>query len=103
MLIQKDRRFGEQLSTSDLEMKYSKGWINDFKKRHYIRELTIWEESGSVNKIDASKERENLQKVLFEYQPEDIHNYDECDLFYRFHPNKTLASSSKSFLSKNHK
>ena len=56
------KRFGEQLSMSNLEMKYSKGWIH-FKKRHYIREMTICGESRSVNKIDASKKRENFQKV----------------------------------------
>ena len=103
MHIQKAKRFGEQFSISNLEMKYSKRWIHNFKKRHNTKEMTICRESGSVNKIDASKERENLQNFLSVYKPEEIYNFDECALFYRLHPSKTLASSSKSFLTKQDK
>ena len=61
MLMQKAKDFGERVCISDLEMKYSKGWIHNLKKLHHIREITICGESGSINKIDASKERVNLQ------------------------------------------
>ena len=63
MLIQKAKLFGVQLNISDLELKYSKGWIHNFKRRHNIREMTLCGESRSVNKINASKSSKSFIRL----------------------------------------
>lgn len=96
ILINQAKLFGGMLGISDLEFKYSNGWLNNFKSRYGIKEHTLVGERGSVKMVDVQKGRVDLKTITSQYTLDDIYNFDETALFYRLPPNKTLASCSVS-------
>lgn len=92
MLIEKAKDFGVLFGVRDFN--YSLGWLVRFKARYGLTQQTIIGESGSVDKEQLEIERVKLKKLLEAYKPEDIYNLDECALFYKLPPNKTIADKS---------
>ena len=96
ILIAQAKIFGSMFGISDLEFKYSRGWLSNFKIRHGIKEHTLVGERGSVNIVDVKKGRCDLQSLTSKYDLDCIYNFDETALYYRLPPNKTLANCSVS-------
>ena len=70
--------------------KASNGWIGNFEKRKSIGHVTIHGDAASVSEITVSAWKEKLPCLLTGYSADDIFNIDECGLFYRLLPSKTL-------------
>ena len=96
MLTKQAQKFGEMMGISDLEFKYSSGWLCNFKKRYGLKEHTLIGERGSVKIADVLKGRIDLKELTSKYDLNDIYNFDETALYYRMPPNKTLANVSVS-------
>lgn len=69
----------------------SNGWLESFKKRHNISQKILCGESHDVDMETVDSFKRRISDLLENYKKEDIFNADECGLFYRAMPNKTLA------------
>ena len=90
LLQSKAKEFGTQLSIADFA--YSRGWLQNFKKRYGIKSVVIHGEAGGVNAETLSTGRQQLRDLLGRYRLADVYNFDETGLFYRLEPNRTLAT-----------
>ena len=97
LLQEKAKHFSTQLNTetADREFKASTDWLEKFKTRHGIRNLSIQGE-----KLSAAAEEtvepflQKLHKVIEEKNliPEQIYNADETGLLWKCLPQRTLVS-----------
>ena len=92
ILITKALEFA--LLCQEEKFKGSSGWIDNFKKRHNIKQYTMHGEAASAPIQDLSSMRENLRQTLRDYDPKDIFNCDETGLFWKMKPSRTLSNSS---------
>ncbi|GBC13632.2 tigger transposable element-derived protein 4-like [Rhizophagus irregularis DAOM 181602=DAOM 197198] len=76
------------------KFKASNGWLDNFKKRHNLKQYNIHEEKGSAPIQDLDSMREKLCQTLRDYDPKDIFNCDETGLFWKIKPNRTISNSS---------
>jgi hypothetical protein len=74
------------------KFKASNGWINNFKKRHNLKQYNIHGEANSAPIQDLDEMREKLRQTLRDYDPNDIFNCDETGLFWKMKPNKTISN-----------
>jgi hypothetical protein len=100
MLIQKAEYFAQMLTDQDglpmidPKFKFSGGWIEGFRERHFITFKHLHGEGGSCEKSEIMKNREELKAITAQYLPEDIYNADEFATFYKLLPNRTLADKN---------
>lgn len=94
MLLTKARQLGEQIGVTDFS--YSRGYLHRFKSRRGIKRKLYEGEADSADMTAVQSGRQDLQRVLQDYDPEDIFNLDETGLFYRLGPNYTLATKKVS-------
>jgi hypothetical protein len=85
---------GRALEISSEELKFSSGWLQNFKKRFGLRSVKMHGEAASAPLTSLDEERVTLRRLLSDYRQEDIFNADETGLFYRMPPGRTLATSS---------
>ena len=85
--------------TIDPETKFkaSNGWLESFKKRHNLKQITISGECGDVQEETVAGWMERLKFLLRGYKPEDVWNTDETGCFYRALPDKSLAEVKKGY------
>lgn len=76
--------------------KGSNGWVDNFKKRHNLRQYNIHGEAASAPIENLEEMRENLRQVLGNYSPEDIFNCDETGLFWKMKPCRTISNGQVS-------
>lgn len=69
----------------------SNGWLESFKKRHNISQKILCGESHDVDMETVDSFKRRISDLLENYKKEDIFNADECGLFYKAMPNRTLA------------
>lgn len=76
----------------------SSGWLDRWKRRHGVRQLTITGEKLSADLIAGQEYVEKLNKLIMEenYSPQQIYNADETGLNFKALPNKSLASREES-------
>lgn len=94
MLLTKAKQLGEQLHITDFS--YSRGYLHRFKTRRGIKRKLYEAEADNADMTIVDTGRKELQRVLKDYQPDDIFNLDETGLFYRLGPNYILATSKVS-------
>ena len=96
LLQEKAKHFSTQLNTgtADREFKASTGWLEKFKTRHGIRNLSIQGEKLSAAKETVEPFLQKLHKVIEEKNliPEQIYNADETGLLWKCLPQRTLVS-----------
>ncbi|XP_050498761.1 tigger transposable element-derived protein 2-like [Diabrotica virgifera virgifera] len=75
----------------------SQGWLDRWKKRHGIRQLSITGESLSGDNNAAQDYKSKFLDFVREENltADQIYNADETGLFYRMLPSKTLASKTE--------
>ena len=73
---------------SDTPFKASNGWLDSFKKRHKIKQMTVSGECGDVQEDTVSGWHERLKTIMKGYTREDVWNTDETGCFYRALPDK---------------
>ncbi|XP_064647061.1 tigger transposable element-derived protein 6-like [Lineus longissimus] len=72
------------------DFKASNGWLEKWKTRHNINQVTICGESESVDDNMVDEWKKKLPELVAGYDPKDIFNMDETGLFYCALPCKTL-------------
>lgn len=78
------------------KFKSSNGWIDNFKKRHNLKQYGIHGEAASAPVENIEEMRESLRQVLRSYSPEDIFNCDETGLFWKMKPCRTISNGPVS-------
>lgn len=95
----------EILSTKALNFAYllgedkfkgSIGWVDNFKKRHNLKQYSMHGEAGSAPLEDLDSMRKNLRQKLRNYNREDIFNCDETGLFWKLRPSRTISNGPVS-------
>ena len=76
---------------SDTAKKIDKGWIQRWKTRHAIHQVTLHGEAKSVNPAEVRQWRQSVVAIETEYEKQNIYNLDECGLFWRAFSNKSMA------------
>ncbi|CAG8733153.1 43548_t:CDS:2, partial [Gigaspora margarita] len=83
--------FGSLLGISENELKFSNGWVTNYKKRNSLRRYKLHGEAASASLESLPNEKIKLQNFFSKYELENVYNADETGLFYRMLPNQTLA------------
>ena len=96
ILQKKASKLAELLGIDSKKVSASDGWLRRFKERNDLRVYRRKGELDSVDHLDIPIHREELQKVLQEYDPDDIFNCDETALFWKLEPSYTLAHNPVS-------
>lgn len=92
MLKEKARYFNRELGGPD-SFKASEGWVDRFKKRYEIRQISVQGESLSADTGGAEEFKEEIKKIEEEnYDLDNIYNADETGLNVKMLPKKTLAT-----------
>ena len=78
------------------KFKGSNGWINDFKKRHNLKQYSVHGEAASAPLEDLDEMRDKLRETLKDYDPENIFNCDETGLFWKMKPSRTISNGPVS-------
>ena len=90
ILKEKAKKFAAAFGIEDFHC--SNGWMDRLKQRHDLRFRSISGKQGEVcNDTTSSWLKDVLPKLIEAYQPTDIYNADETDLFYQLMSNKTPA------------
>lgn len=76
----------------------SSGWLDRWKRRHGVRQLSISGEKMSADKDGLAKFKDEFEKLVEEkkYSRDQIYNCDESGLNFRMMPSKTLASREEA-------
>ena len=84
----------KKLPNPDLKFTASQGWLERWKNRQGIRQLTVTGESLSSDVVGVEKFKKDFEKFVLseELTPDQVYNAGKTRLFYRMVPNKTLAS-----------
>ena len=79
-----------------LSMKFSKGWLERFKKRHSLRFRRVHGEAQSADTDAIRDEMPRILEIVNSFAEKDVWNADEFGLFFRQPPSWTLASGAVS-------
>lgn len=87
-------KFDKALNGEESTFKASQGWLQRFKNRHGISQVSIAGEVRSADTEAAQTYPEKLREIIEEggYEAEQVYNCDETGLCYKMLPNKTLAT-----------
>lgn len=90
ILKQKSMEIASELGEKNFTA--SNGFLQRFNSRHKLTFKRICGEAANCD-IEGLKEWKEsvLTDILERYTPSDVYNLDECGLFYRVMPNKTLS------------
>jgi hypothetical protein len=81
---------------SEDKFKGSNGWVDNFKKRHNLRQYNIHSEAASAPLDDLDTMRNEIRSILKNYDPNDIFNCDETGLFWKMKPSRTISNGQVS-------
>lgn len=85
-----------KISGDESEFKASNGWLDNFKRRYGIRQLSMQGEKLSANNAAAEQFKTTLQQDIREnYELDQVYNADETGLYFKSLPRKTLAAASE--------
>lgn len=90
--------FAKQFSDECKLFTASNGWLNRWKKRHGVRQLSICGEKMSADKSGLEKFKTEFEQLVAKegYSRDQIYNCDETGLNYKMMPAKTLASQQEA-------
>lgn len=96
-LIQEKAVHLNKLMNGDPKFIASNGWLDRWKKRHGIRQLSITGESLSANHQVAQEYIAEFADIVSSqnYSPQEIYNCDETGLNFKALPNKSLAAKQE--------
>ena len=86
--LAKDPRF--EVSSN---FKFSNGWFEGFKKRYNIKQYTRQGEGASSDAALIESGREEIARLIAQYEPHLVYNMDETAKRYNLRPTRTFASS----------
>ena len=94
LLKEKALQIAKQLN--DLSFTASNGWLESWKKKHNIRQVTVSGECGDVRGETVSSWKERIPEIVTGYTPSNIWNLDETGCFWRALPEKGFGEKSKA-------
>ena len=77
------------------DFKASNGWLDKWKKRYNIRQITISGEAGDVAGETVESWKERLPELLQGYEAKDVWNLDETGCFWKALPEKGFGQKKK--------
>ena len=94
LVTEKAELFAKLLEISEDELSFSNGWIFKFKLRidNDSRAYRLHGEANSAPLETLPIQRQKLQEILSQYDPDNIYNADETGLFFRMAQIKRLQS-----------
>lgn len=92
-LLQKEAL--QKIIDPETQFKASNGWLDSFKRRHNIKQMTVSRECAHVQEEMVAGWLERLKFLNCWLQPEDIWNTDETGSFFQALPDKTLSEKVK--------
>ena len=92
-ICQKAKEIAQHLDISDF--KASNGWLEKWKLKHNIRQMTISGESGEVKGETVDSWKERIPEIIHGYSAKDIWNMDKTGCFWRALPDKGLGQKGK--------
>ncbi|XP_066905498.1 jerky protein homolog [Halyomorpha halys] len=97
MIVEKPKKFGQDLGVAESECIYSDGWLRNFKFRHEIRRLDVTGETLSANQNSAEKYKDKFEKIVADNNltSEQIYNADKTGVLWRCLPTSTLAGGGE--------
>jgi hypothetical protein len=96
MIIEKGKQIAKRINIKREQLSFSNGWLRSFKERNKIKNYREFGESGSVDQLALENFIPEFINELENYHPDDIYNFDECALFYRMEPDRSLATKRLS-------
>ena len=94
MVQEKAKEMNEKLNL-DEEFSASQGWLDRWKKRHGVRQLSISGESASADTTEAENFVLSFPAILEGLSPQQVYNADEMGLAFKQLPSKSLASKEE--------
>ncbi|CAG8756469.1 27758_t:CDS:2 [Gigaspora margarita] len=73
----KGHEFGSLFGISEDELKFSNGWVTNYKKQNSLHRYKLHGEAASAPLESLPNERIKLQNLFSQYELEDIYNADE--------------------------
>ena len=92
-LVLKAKEIADRLNVH--EFKGSNGWLEKWKLRYNIRQMTICGESGDVSGDTVTSWKERLPEILSGYSKPDIWNLDETGCFWKALPTKGFGQKAQ--------
>lgn len=94
-LIKEKALLLNKLMNGDQSFSASCGFLDRWKKRHGIRQLTITGEKLSADNNAATEYVEEFKEISSLYSPQQVYNADETGLNFKALPTKSLASQEE--------
>lgn len=79
-----------------INLKFSDGWLEYFKKRWKLKTFRLHEEGGNIDESAVQSELSLLQKEISRFNEKDNFNCDEFALFWQIVLDRTIATSTFS-------
>ena len=92
LIVAKAERLKDALNLSSDAIKFSNGWVDEFKKRRALQHHHNHGEAGSVNLTSVKEERERMQCELRGWDLDDVFNTDETSFFWKSIQNNGLST-----------
>ena len=91
-IIEKAKKFCEEMEI-ETDVKFSDGWLRNFKHRHGIRAIDVAGEKQSADEEAAAAYSELFSQLIREHKltPDQVFNADETGLYWRCLPTRTLV------------
>jgi len=93
-LVAKGKEIAERLGKD--EFKGSNGWLEKWKRKYNVKQLTVSGESGDVSGATVDSWKERLPEVLQGYAKRDIWNLDETGVFWKALPERGFVQKGRS-------
>ena len=90
-------RLKQESGGEGINFQASKGWFENFKKRHSLHNVKLSGESASADHTAASTYPAELKALIEEkqYLPQQVFNADETGLFWKRMPSRTFISKNE--------
>ena len=79
-----------------LTLKFSKGWLDRFQKRHGLKFRRVHAEGLGADSVALTTALPEIRSQMSEYETKEVWNADEFGLFYRQLPGSSLSQKQHS-------
>lgn len=92
LIVAKAERLSDAMNLPHDAIKFSNGWIDEFKRRHSLQHYQNHGEAGSVNLTSVKEERVRMRRELQGWDLNDVFNADETSFFWKSIQNNGLST-----------
>ena len=92
LIVAKAERLRVALDLPGDAIKFSNGWVDEFKRRHALQHYQSHGEAGSVNLTSVKEEHTRMRGELQGWDLNDVFNADETSFFWKSIQNNGLST-----------